>query len=110
MKQVVDVELEIGENLFLRIDNVSYVAGEPAYTSGLPEDCHDGSSAEVDWKSDDAKLVYKQSQIDMTYAEMMEFRKMDKPFKYKIVEHEFPVPDDLAVLYYDQIIDYIEEV
>jgi len=102
------IEVEIGENLFIQIKDVSFIPGKPAYISGRPEDCYEAEPAECDWLNENAKLVYKEKKVDMTYTEMMEYRKANRPFKYKIIEHEFMVDDSFFYMYYDQIIETIE--
>lgn len=34
----------------VEIKNISYSPGKPAYTSGLPENCHDGEPEEIEYE------------------------------------------------------------
>jgi len=106
------VELELADNLFIQIKDVSFIPGRPAYISGLPEDCYEAESAECDWLKENAKLVIRTKEIDMTYEELCN-RLRDKennPMKYKTIEHEFTVDDSFFYEYYDEIIEAIENM
>lgn len=104
------VEIEIGENLYLRIENVSFLPRQIGYIGGRPEDCYPDEPAECDWQAKNAKLIYKEKKCDMTYTEMIEYRKANRPFKYKTIEHEFTVDDNFFYLYYETIIETIENM
>jgi hypothetical protein len=45
------VEIEIGDNLFLRITDVTLTPGTPGKYSGDPYDCCQEEPTEIDWKS-----------------------------------------------------------
>ena len=54
-----EVEIEIGENLYLQIKEVSFIPFKAGYISGRPEDCYEDEPAECNWKDDNCKLVIK---------------------------------------------------
>lgn len=105
-----EVTIELRDNLYLQIKDVSFIPFKRGYISGPPEDCYEDEPAECDWLKENAKLVYKESKVDMTYTEMMGYRKANRPFKYKTIEHEFEVDDSFFYMYYDQIIEAIENM
>ena len=104
------VELEIGENLYIQIKDVSFIPATKGVYNALPENCYPAEGAECDWLKENAKLVYKEKKVDMTYAEMIEYRKANRPFKWKTIEHEFTVDDSFFYMYYDMIIETIENM
>lgn len=101
-----DVKLEIGENLYLKFGDVEYTIGAPAYTSGLPEDCHDGEASEVDWKDENVKLVIEKIEYDLVLGRT--YKKGERPAS-RIVEVEYSCEPALAVAYYDELLEFIEE-
>ena len=52
-----NIQIEIGEGLYLKIKNVKYTSGSSGYTSGRPEDCYEAEPPEIDWKESDAFLI-----------------------------------------------------
>lgn len=96
------VELEIGFDLYLRITDVSFIPGRPAYINGRPEDCYPEEPAECDWSKDNAHLVIKKKVFIG-----MSVRYPSKK-AYRIDEHEFDVDDSFVYEYYDKIIEAIE--
>jgi len=104
-----EVEIELGDNLYLQIKDVSFIPFKKGVTDRLPWDCYEDEPAECDWVKENAKLIVKEKKIDMTYTEMMNYRKEGRPFKYKTIEHEFSVDDSFFYMYYDRIIEQIEE-
>lgn len=103
------VELELGDNLYIQIKDVSFTPFEEGCTSALPEACSPDDPAECSWKNENTHLIIKRKKIDMTYTEILEFRKLGKQFRYKTLELEYPVDDGFVYEFYDKIIDQIEE-
>lgn len=95
------VELEIGEDLYLVVSNIDYIPGDPGKYSGLPEDCYEATGPEVDWKDEDAKLMYREHRSVFSMEKMTKVR--------EVVEHFYPCPKNLAGHYIDAIIDACEE-
>jgi len=104
MKKIIipEVEIELGDNLYLRITDVSFLPAVKGYTSGMPEDCYKGEPAECDWKNENAKLIIKEKIF-------IGMSKDNKTKKYEWKEKEFPVDDGFVYEYYEQIITAIEE-
>jgi len=105
MKKIIipEVEIEIGDNLYLRITDVSFLPAVKGYTSGMPEDCYPDEPAEIDWDNKNAQLVIKEFKFKPT----MENSRMR--FVDSVKEKEFPVDDSFVYEYYEQIITAIEE-
>jgi hypothetical protein len=102
-----EVEFSIGENLYLRIENVSFLPATQGRYSGAPEDCYEAEPAECDWLEHNASLVLvKRVMKKMNYADIMTGKKPE----YEIVRKDFPVDDTFVYEYYDQIIEAIEEM
>jgi len=102
-----EVEIEIGDNLYLQIKDVSFVPFKKGVTSALPEDCYPDEPAECDWKNENAKLVIKKYEyvdrfIDRIPAKFSKIKKLAS-------EKEFDVDDSFVYEYYEQIILQIEE-
>lgn len=74
-----NIQIEIGEGLYLKIKNVKYTSGSSGYTSGRPEDCYEAEPPEIDWHEKD---VYLESG-----------------------EYTFPCPKGFAILYYEQLLE-----
>jgi len=104
------VEFEIGDNLYIQIKDVSFIPAIKGRYSGDPYDCYPAEGAECDWIDENAKLVYKEKKCDMNFTEMMEYRKSNRSFKYRTIEHEFSVDDSFFYMYYDLIIEAIENM
>ena len=96
-----EVEIEIGDNLYLQIKDVSFLPCRPAYISGLPEDSYPEEGAEADWKNENAQLVIK------TFEKKLDA--IGRSYYKCISEKEFPVDDSFVYEYYDQIIEAIEQ-
>ena len=99
--KIPQVEIEIGENLFLRIEDVSFEPFRPGYISGLPEDCYSAEPAEADWKTENAKLIVKKQKCIWNTVKL----KVD----HKDEEIVFTCPLGLDQEYYFDIIEEIEE-
>ena len=100
------VEIEIGDNLFIRIDNVSFIPSKAGYISGRPEDCYEDEPAECSWRDEDCKLIIKKKTCITTHMEML---KGMKP-QFKIMEFDYECDPALAAEYYDLIIEAIEQM
>ena len=74
-----DIQIEIGEDLYLKIENAKFTPGKPGYISGRPEDCYEAEPPEIDWPEKDVYL--------------------------KSGEYKFPCPDGFATLYYEQLLE-----
>lgn len=59
------VEIEIGDNLFLRISDVTLTPGRPGRYSGAPEDCYPEDPAEIDWNA--CRLVKYSGKIESLF-------------------------------------------
>jgi len=79
------VEIEIGDNLYLRISDVTLTAGRPARISGRPEDCYPEDPAEIEWK----------------YQHLIRYSK----YNGKPVELSSGLDDNVANDYYDELLD-----
>jgi len=97
-----EVTVEIGDNLYLRITDVSFLPAVKGVTSALPEDCFPDEPAEYDWRNENAKLIIKEKIF-------IGMSKDNKIKKYEWKEKEFPVDDGFVYEYYKQIITAIEE-
>jgi len=82
------VEVEIGENLFIRIKDISFIPAERGVTSALPENCYPDEPAEIDWLKENAKLIITKGKD----------------------EKEFDIDDSFVCEYYDLIIENIENM
>jgi hypothetical protein len=82
---MMDIKIEIGDNLFLVVENVTYFSGKPGYTGGRPEDCYEDEPPECDWMG--CKLM----------------RQIYKD------EKEFDCDPDLANEYYEEILEKCKE-
>lgn len=95
------VEIEIGENLFLRIEYVDYTPEKEGRYSDIPERCYQGEPSEIDFDDDDVKLVVVRRKYDPSI--------IDEPivskWKYKDIETVLDAPKGFADLYMDQICD-----
>ncbi len=87
------LEIEIGDNLFLRISDVTLTPGRPGRYSGAPEDCYEDEPPELDWK----------------YSYLIKYSK----YNGKPVELSSGLDDMVANEYYDELLDaaleYAEE-
>ena len=101
-----EVEIEIGENLYLQIKDVSFIPFKKGCTSALPEDSYEDEGADCDWLKENAKLVIKKFEYKLApYNNPLTGKKT----KRLISEKEFPVDDSFVYEYYEQIILQIEE-
>lgn len=98
------IEIEIGWNLYLRIENVSFIPFKAGYISGRPEDCYEDEGADADWKDEDCKLIIKKK-VCSNFGNIFK----DGKVQFKDVEYDFDCDPSLAVEYYDQIIEACEE-
>jgi hypothetical protein len=98
------VEIEIGDNLYLRIDNVSFLPARPGYISGRPEDCYEDEPAVAEWKDEDCKLVIKKK-VCSNFGNIFK----DGKVQFEDKEYDFECDPSLAAEYYEQIIETIEE-
>jgi len=101
-----EVEIEIGDNLYIQIKDVSFIPFKAGYISGRPEDCYPEEPAECDWKNENAKLVIKK-QI-LTGWETENDISVRKAIT-RTDEKEFDVDDSFVYEYYNQIISQVEE-
>jgi len=97
-----EVEIEIGDNLYLRITDVSFLPAVKGCRTCLPEDSLPDEPAECDWRNENAKLIIKEKIF-------IGMGKDNKTKKYEWKEKEFPVDDGFVYEYYEQIITAIEE-
>jgi len=79
------LEIEIGDNLFLRISDVTLTPGRPGRYSGAPEDCYEDEPPELDWK----------------YSYLIKYSK----YNGKTVELSSGLDDMVANEYYDELLD-----
>jgi hypothetical protein len=94
MKSIImNIDVPIGDNLYLRVDNLKYTPGTPGYISGRPEDCYEAENSEVDWDDKDTYLVYK----------IMKIIKNGDKKSQGFVEHVYKAPDKFSDHYYDDI-------
>lgn len=101
-----EVEIEIGDNLYLKIKEVSFIPKDTGYISGRPEDSREPQPAECDWKNENAQLVIRKTVFVCTErVDEMTIRKI-----YRQDEKEFPVDDSFVYEYYNDIITAIEEM
>jgi len=104
-----EVEIKIGNNLYIQIKDVSFIPADKGVYSIRLEDCYPPEPAECDWKNENAKLVIKKFE----YVETDEFAKQIlgiNKAKKLVSEKEFPVDDGFVYEYYDQIITAVEEM
>lgn len=87
------LEIEIGDNLFLRISDVTLTPGRPGRYSGAPEDCYEDEPPELDWKS----------QCLVKYSK----------YRGEKVELTSTIDNNFTAEYYDELLDtaleYAEE-
>jgi hypothetical protein len=104
MKHIIpSVDINIGEDLFIRITDVSFIPAVRGCYSAAPEDCYEDEPAECDWNSKNAKLI----KTEKIFIGMSQDKKTKK---YEWKEKEFPVDDSFVYEYYDAIIESIEEM
>lgn len=103
-----EVAIELGDDLYLQIKDVSFIPFKKGYISGLPEDCYEDEPAECDWLNENAKLVIKKKRI-IGYADSTLYPMIKKVPLYDVSEKEFDVDDSFVYEYYDKIIEQIEE-
>lgn len=101
---VPEVDIEIGENLYLRLKEVSYYPGSPAVMyykdgSGSPED-----PAEIDWK--EQCLIIRKVSYKNVYSEILNKNVMSKD----INDYDFSIDDEFANNYYDELLEATEEI
>lgn len=105
-----EVEIEIGENLYLQIKDVSFIPADPGRISSRPEDSYEPQPAQCDWKNENAKLVIKKFEWienkDVFTSLILGLNKLKK----LVSEKEFPVDDSFVYEYYQDIITAIEEM
>lgn len=99
-----ELTIEIGDNLYLRIKDVSFIPMQVGKFGGLPENCYPDEPAEIDWKDENACLVRSVTKIVELHV-----KSNGENSRFKTVEEEFPVDDSLVYSYYDEIITQIEE-
>lgn len=95
------IELEIGENLFLRIEFVDYVPMKAGRYCDIPEKCYQDEPSEVNFDDDDVKLVVVRRRYDPSIMSEPDVSK----WKYKDIETVLPAPKGFADMYMDQICD-----
>ena len=59
-----NIKLEIGENLYLQIENIKFTPGKAGYISGRPEDCYEDEPPEIDWNDEDCKIIRLHSEFE----------------------------------------------
>ena len=99
-----EVTIEIGDNLYLQIKDVSFIPADPGRISSRPEDSYEPKPAECDWKNDNAKLVIKK------FEYIMPTDGLKRKVKKLVSEKEFSVDDSFIYEYYNDIITAIEEM
>jgi len=99
------VSIELGDNLYIQIKDVSFIPFKAGYISGRPEDCYPEEPAECDWKDENAKLVIKKRVRLTSNTDLLNSLKLE----YGIKEYDFDCDPALAAEYYEQIISQIEE-
>jgi len=99
------IELELADNLYIQIKDVSFIPSRPAYISGRPEDCYEAEGAECDWLKENAKLVIKKREMKESLAY---YQREKKKVEMVTREYEFEVVDSFFYEYYDLIIEAIE--
>lgn len=102
---IAEVEIKIGENLYLRITDVSFIPSSPAIISGRPEDCYEAEPAECDWKNENARLAKKKKKL----INLQDVLCGCAPI-VQTTTSEFPVDDSFVYEYYQDIITAIEEM
>jgi hypothetical protein len=82
-----EIEIEIGDNLYLQISDLTFTPFKKGYISGPPEDCYEDEGAEADWKDEDCQLLLIKNKIN----------------------HYYDIDSNFVNEYYDQIILACEE-
>lgn len=98
-----EVEIEIGDNLYLRITELSFSPAIPGYISSRPEDCYEPVPACASWKDENCHLTKKSKKIKGPI--FGEGGKME----FENVTLDFMCEPALSEEYYDQIIEAIEQ-
>jgi len=99
---VPEVDVEIGENLFLRLKEVRYFPGDPGKTTGAYEDCYPPTDPEIDWKDENACLLIRKVKYVTTDGGKSTAKKVD--------EYDFSIDPSFVCEYYDAILEATEEI
>ena len=100
-----EIEIKIGDNLYIQIKDISFIPAKKGVYDALPENCYPDEPAEADWLKENAKLVIKKKKVT-NFSQVLEGAKgITKEYEY-----EYIVEDDFFCEYYDQIIKAIEEM
>lgn len=102
MKKIIipEVEIEIGENLYLRLREVTFFPGDSGKFSGAPEDCYPPTDPEIDWKDENAMLIIRK----------VKYIKKGDIVEKDVKEYDYPVEAHFTGEYYDLLLDRAEEV
>jgi hypothetical protein len=96
------VEIELADNLYLQIKDVSFIPSKKGNTVALPENSYPNEPSECDWKNENAQLVIKKFE--------KKWDAIGRPFYKCVSEKEFPVDDSFVYEYYSDIIEAIENM
>jgi hypothetical protein len=96
------VEIELADNLYLQIKDVSFIPSKKGVYNRRPENCYPEDPSEIDWKNENAQLVIKK------FEKKLDF--LGKSYLKCISEKEFPVDDSFVYEYYSDIIEAIENM
>lgn len=100
-----EVEIEIGDNLYLQIKDVSFIPFKKGYISGDYEDCYPDDPAEADWKDENCRLVIRKKKMTNSH----DFLNMGVKPIFDTKEYDFDCDPALAAEYCSLIILQIEE-
>jgi len=101
-----EVEICIGENLYLQIKDVSFIPFKKGVTSALPENCYPDEPAQASWKDENCRLIIKKKEMERPLGW---YQLRGIPVKMIKKEYDFDCDPALAAEYYDKIIEQIEE-
>jgi len=100
-----EVEIELGDNLYLQIKDVSFIPESKGVYNKLPEDCYPAEPAEASWKDENCRLVIKKKKM----TNSLDFLNMGVKPIFDTKEYDFDCDPALAADYYSLIILQIEE-
>lgn len=95
-----EIEIELADNLFLRIREVEYIPGEPTVMYYKDGSGYPGSDAEIDWK-ETALIIRKVKYVTNDGG---------KSTKKEVREYDFEIDGEFANNYYDELLNRAEEI
>ena len=100
-----NIEIEIGEELFLRIEFATYRPATEGRVSDIPERCYEGECASLEFDDEDVKIV----RYLRVYSSNP--KRTDDPNRWvhREMEHVFKAPPYFASMYMTELYDKAKE-